>query len=231
MPAALAWVPYPTKASSFLTCSGFKTKCLAYESYRKWIGFPRKNQHGNVRHPSYNNMPVCQAQSDRWQASNIYFLSTAEGWEVETPGVWLLCILRSLLHQLFCLFCELGCKLLRVLVLLGLWLESLSTVMKLRTNMFVGEALESSIEMLLSVCCLGNSACFPVTLPPQPEAWNLFHLRHLPWLQALLPPCTNPCTTSVKGWGCHTFVHDPWKEMGGAAYPSTTKSHFSWVPL
>ena len=51
-------------------------------------------------------------------------------------------------------------------------------------------------------CCFPSAVweipLAPVTLPPQPEAWNLFHLLHLqlvhlPWLQALLPPCTNPC--------------------------------------
>lgn len=39
----------------------------------KRIGFPRKPAR-KCTHPSYNNMPVCQTHSDRWQASSIYFL-------------------------------------------------------------------------------------------------------------------------------------------------------------
>lgn len=54
-------------------------------------------------------------------------------------------------------------------------------------------------------CCFPSAVweipLAPVTLPPQLEAWNLFHLRHLPWLQALLPPCTNHVQRVWRGGG------------------------------
>ena len=165
----------------------------------KRIGFPRKPAR-KCTHPSYNNMPVCQTHSDRRQASSIYFLfiygRRLRDWDTRClaplylafpppPALLSLLWARVQAPQSPC----------------AAWLVTWKSFNRHEaTNKHVCRRGSWILHwnVAFPVCCLGNSACFPVTLPPQPEAWNLFHLRHLPWLQALLPPCTKPCKYPLR---------------------------------